>query len=539
MRLWSTLLGKLKQKDTQLLLAGFFIYSFVIVLVMWDYGNKFTVWNARFFWVGIPLGLVYYYIQYRFSLRLLHQKEYIIFFVRLVIAFLALAAIYSLTIYVLIPEKYLLHYFSGLLSNLPKNANKDTTEGLKTGISIGFVIGYAINKAFWDIAICTMVLYFYSKILTAAEPIVVEKSENERLDKIRLYSWHVFAWVLYHYLSDYNKILKQPMALVTESLMILVSIGFFYLSYFTSFKLLIRGRVLLSFIWICFLWFVLIYVKAFVFAWLVNEFHFPAFIYGEDVMPEIKKAIASIEKAKFNPFKNGGKGYMAYSFTVGQVLLQVASKEFFILLCSIFYGYALKLLETQKRLLASQILSLKAQINPHFLFNSLNFLYARALPLSEDLAKSTMLLSEIMRYGLKGTDEEDKVPLENEIKHLENFIEFNQLRFSNRLNVYFEKTGNVQFRRIMPLLLITFVENAFKYGELLDENYPVNITLRVEGGNLYFTVSNKKRIGPRELLTGVGLQNIKARLELVYPKKHAIRITDEEHFYKIELKIQL
>jgi sensor histidine kinase YesM len=539
MRLWSTLLGKLKQKDTQLLLAGFFIYSFVIVLVMWDYGNKFTVWNARFFWVGIPLGLVYYYIQYRFSLRLLHQKEYIIFFVRLVIAFLALAAIYSLTIYVLIPEKYLLHYFSGLLSNLPKNANKDTTEGLKTGISIGFVIGYAINKAFWDIAICTMVLYFYSKILTAAEPIVVEKSENERLDKIRLYSWHVFAWVLYHYLSDYNKILKQPMALVTESLMILVSIGFFYLSYFTSFKLLIRGRVLLSFIWICFLWFVLIYVKAFVFAWLVNEFHFPAFIYGEDVMPEIKNAIASIEKAKFNPFKNGGKGYMAYSFTAGQVLLKVASKEFFILLCSIFYGYALKLLETQKRLLASQILSLKAQINPHFLFNSLNFLYAQALPLSEDLAKSTMLLSEIMRYGLKGTDEEDKVPLENEIKHLENFMEFNQLRFSNRLNVYFEKTGNVQFRRIMPLLLITFVENAFKYGELLDENYPVNITLRVEGGNLYFTVSNKKRIGPRELSTGVGLQNIKARLELVYPKKHAIRITDEEHFYKIELKIQL
>jgi LytS/YehU family sensor histidine kinase len=257
------------------------------------------------------------------------------------------------------------------------------------------------------------------------------------------------------------------------------------------------------------------------------------------VMPDIKKTIALLEKSQYKSFKIAGKGYMNYSFTAGQVLRLIASKEFFLLLCSIFYGYAVKLLETQKRLLASQILTLKAQINPHFLFNSLNFLYAQALPLSEDLAKSTMLLSEIMRYGLKDTDDEDKVPLEHEIKHLENFIEFNQLRFSNRLNVYFDKVGNVQFRRIMPLLLITFVENAFKYGELMDINYPVSISLRVENENLYFTVANKKRIGPRELSTGVGLQNIKARLDLVYPKKHAMRITDEEHFYKVELKIQL
>jgi LytS/YehU family sensor histidine kinase len=192
----------------------------------------------------------------------------------------------------------------------------------------------------------------------------------------------------------------------------------------------------------------------------------------------------------------------------------------------------------ENELVTAKLQTLKYQINPHFLFNSLNFLYAQAIPLSDNLSRATMLLSEIMRYGLQQNDE-TKVALENEIKHLENFVEFNRLRFSNRLQIDFTIDGSTAFRRIMPLLLITFVENSFKYGELHDANNPLKIHLKIDSRILYFEVRNKKRNGPKENSTGIGLGNIKNRLDLAYPNNHSLEIIDEEQSFTTKLKIEL
>ncbi|MDP5120088.1 MAG: histidine kinase, partial [Spirosomaceae bacterium] len=253
------------------------------------------------------------------------------------------------------------------------------------------------------------------------------------------------------------------------------------------------------------------------------------------------------------------KSSMKTGYLVGFSFAKILAKEMYIILVSFIYGYArnvmqykdrLATIESQRQqelidqqrieneLVTAKLQTLKYQINPHFLFNSLNFLYAQSIPLSENLSRATMLLSEIMRYGLQQNDEA-KVSLENEIKHLENFVEFNRLRFSNRLQISFEIEGSTSFRRIMPLLLITFVENAFKYGELHDASNPLKIYQKIDSKTLYFKVKNKKRNGPKENSTGIGLSNIKNRLDLAYPENHTLEIIDEEQFFTTKLEIQL
>jgi LytS/YehU family sensor histidine kinase len=143
-----------------------------------------------------------------------------------------------------------------------------------------------------------------------------------------------------------------------------------------------------------------------------------------------------------------------------------------------------------------------------------------------------------MRYGLQ-QNYESKVALENEIKHLENFVEFNRLRFSNRLQIDYTVEGNTAFHRIMPLLLITFVENVFKYGELHDAGNPLKIHLKIDNKSLYFEVKNKKQNGPKENSNGIGLTNIKNRLGLAYPENRSLEIIDKEQFFTTKLEVKL
>lgn len=181
---------------------------------------------------------------------------------------------------------------------------------------------------------------------------------------------------------------------------------------------------------------------------------------------------------------------------------------------------------------------LKAQINPHFLHNTLNFLYAKALPLSAELSEGILTLSDIMRYALsEGNARDGRAPLKDEIEHVQNVIKIQQLRFDNRLNVNFNVSGNVEGRFIIPFVLITLVENAFKHGDLKDLEHPIDIRVEVKELRLYFYCRNKKKTGPKELSTGVGLDNIKKRLELAYGNNHKFTVHDEDGFYITELEI--
>ncbi|RYE29078.1 MAG: hypothetical protein EOP48_32905, partial [Sphingobacteriales bacterium] len=181
---------------------------------------------------------------------------------------------------------------------------------------------------------------------------------------------------------------------------------------------------------------------------------------------------------------------------------------------------------------------LKAQINPHFLHNTLNFLYARSLPYSKELSEGILTLSEIMRYALNEKNQRDGLaPLKDEIEHVRNVIKINQLRFSNALNVKFEVEGVINGARIIPFVLITLVENAFKHGDLKDQQFPIEARLVVKDGSLYFYCRNKKKSGPKELSTGIGIDNIMKRLELAYGKDFSFKAREEEQNYTTELII--
>lgn len=182
---------------------------------------------------------------------------------------------------------------------------------------------------------------------------------------------------------------------------------------------------------------------------------------------------------------------------------------------------------------------LKSQINPHFLHNTLNFLYAKSLPYSAELSEGILTLSEIMRYALnEAAGNDDKAALKDEIEHVRNVIKINQLRFNNNLFVNFEVNGIVRGVEIIPFLLITVVENAFKHGDLQHKEYPIIIRLSVEHNRLYFYCRNKKKRGPKEISTGLGLDNIRNRLDYAYGKNYKLDIKDEDKFYTTELTIQ-
>jgi two-component system, LytTR family, sensor kinase len=193
----------------------------------------------------------------------------------------------------------------------------------------------------------------------------------------------------------------------------------------------------------------------------------------------------------------------------------------------------------EKEIVDARLLSLKNQINPHFLYNTLSFLYTKSLPYSSELSGAIARLSEMMRYSLAELDQDGKVSLEKEVRHLTNFIEIHQLRFDNKLKVNFDVQGDFSECRIMPLLLITFVENAFKHGKLNDSNHPAMIRLCVAGKDILFRVQNKKAIGLKEKSNGIGLENVRNRLGLAYPRQHELVIENNHDEYIVNLKLSL
>jgi two-component system, LytTR family, sensor kinase len=186
--------------------------------------------------------------------------------------------------------------------------------------------------------------------------------------------------------------------------------------------------------------------------------------------------------------------------------------------------------------------ALHSQINPHFLYNTLNYFYSRSLAISPELADSILLLSDIMRYSLElKENKHGMVLLHNEIEHIRNIIRINQYRFSNKLQVQYLLAGNPDKVCIAPLVLITFVENAFKHAELLDTHHPLLIKLDISENTrqIYFVVSNKKKKGPKEHGTGIGIDNARRRLSFIYSKDYELVIKDEPDFYHASLTLPL
>lgn len=189
--------------------------------------------------------------------------------------------------------------------------------------------------------------------------------------------------------------------------------------------------------------------------------------------------------------------------------------------------------------LKAELSFLKAQINPHFLFNTLNNIYALASAQSDQTAAAVMKLSSIMRYVLTEA-KNDLVPLEKEILFTSHYIELQKMRLTDKTKIEFTINGDPLGREIAPLLLLPFVENAFKYGVSTRECSPISILLDIKEGSLYFSISNHKHFNTTLRMadnTGIGINNTRRRLDLLYPGKYELIINDKTNEFSVHLNI--
>lgn len=199
-------------------------------------------------------------------------------------------------------------------------------------------------------------------------------------------------------------------------------------------------------------------------------------------------------------------------------------------------------IDLQRQSLQSELNFLKSQINPHFLFNTLNSLYALTLKKSDKAPEIVLRLSEMMRYMLYDSNE-TKVPLSKEIQYIKNYLELERLRHGKSIDINFNVEGNLNGQNIAPLLFIPFLENSFKHGmdQTIDEGF-VNIKIRIEGDKLNLQVGNSKSKLTRPKRSnsgGIGLVNVKRRLELLYPKKHELELKEKENQFNVSLELDL
>jgi len=194
--------------------------------------------------------------------------------------------------------------------------------------------------------------------------------------------------------------------------------------------------------------------------------------------------------------------------------------------------------ETENEKLNTELSFLKSQVNPHFFFNTLNNIYSLAVVRSEKTAPAVMKLSAIMRYILTET-ERDLVPLQNEVDFIHNFIDLQKVRLTDKVILNFSTEGDIETLLIAPLLFIPFVENSFKYGVSTKESSNINIEIKTEGNKILFSAVNYIVPSENNLMenTGIGINNVKRRLELMYPGKHTLTTTEKDNYYSVHLEI--
>jgi two-component system LytT family sensor kinase len=347
--------------------------------------------------------------------------------------------------------------------------------------------------------------------------------------KTKLYGSHILVWILF---------------IMYESLITIVLAGKFWtpLDYFNSYFVNI----------------ILFYVNAHIVLPYSHKkplYVTIAFILLELVCSTVLKYSLSEAMLYFristdNPFKNM---YTGLSYTIWRFIYFMGlSTGYWFALNTIIERNKVSELEKnkllnqlrneqlEKKLADSEIAYLKAQINPHFLFNTLNFLYNSSLKISAELSEPILLLSDIMRYALTETPKTGKVNLEDEIDQINTFIDLNQFRFDHNLQLSFNVSGNTSGIMILPLILLTPVENIFKYGDLKNTSHPATIDLVINENHLHLTSTNRKLKSRRHIPShGVGLKNLKLRLDAYYSDAHHIHVSENEDNFIFDLQITL
>lgn len=282
----------------------------------------------------------------------------------------------------------------------------------------------------------------------------------------------------------------------------------FYFNYF----FLIPKYLLVKKYWLYFLFLLLAIATVFLLSSAI-------FFFSDFINPETNQAVEKIIPV----------------IIVNAILLWLLS-----IVSSILWAIHNRLKQTESEKLTAQIASLKSQINPHFLFNTLNNIYATAIDTSPKAADMVDKLSEMMRYTMKDT-QQDFVLLEDEINYIDNFIELQRIRLDRSVKLEFDSLENIPDLQIAPMLLIPFIENAFKHGVNSEQKSHIKIEIKMNNTEFQLKVINNKVDVQKDISegSGLGIENTKHRLNLIYPSKHLLVINDTEKEFSVSLHINL
>jgi len=222
--------------------------------------------------------------------------------------------------------------------------------------------------------------------------------------------------------------------------------------------------------------------------------------------------------------------FSVYSVTISAIAIK---------LLKAWYASQQEKSELQNQSLISELALLRSQINPHFLFNTLNNIDTLIPQNPERASNSIIKLSEIMRYMLYDSNA-DLVPLEKELDYIQSFISLQQLRLKNSGHTQFKVKGDQVGKMIPPMLFVPFVENAYKHGSKQKSKPGILINVEIKENTITFEVINsfvKDAVVSKDKTGGIGLQNIKRRLELLYKDKHELNIKNDDEKYHVVLKL--
>ncbi|MGK4566514.1 sensor histidine kinase [Flavobacterium sp. 3HN19-14] len=207
------------------------------------------------------------------------------------------------------------------------------------------------------------------------------------------------------------------------------------------------------------------------------------------------------------------------------------------IITSLFLASTRRLQKAETEKTEAELSFLKAQINPHFLFNTLNSIYSLAIAKDDRAADSIIQLSELMRYILDNANN-DSIGLDREINYINNYILLQRSRLGDTAKIDYAVEGNIYGKRITPLILISFIENAFKHGVNPEENSEIDIQIIIEENKLVLFVHNNK-VHTVQSVSGIGMKNTLERLEHLYEEHHKIEIIQNEAMYSIKLTMEL
>jgi LytS/YehU family sensor histidine kinase len=205
---------------------------------------------------------------------------------------------------------------------------------------------------------------------------------------------------------------------------------------------------------------------------------------------------------------------------------------------SLVLGNKIKQVEQEK--LSAELSSLKAQINPHFLFNVLNSIYATAIEHSPEAADMIEKLSGMMRYSMRET-QKDFILLEEELNHIQNYIDLQKIRLSEKIKLEYKVEGDAKNLEIAPMLITPFIENAFKHGVNSEQDSDIKINIHIKEEELFLNITNNKVNTQTNTIekSGLGIDNTKHRLLLTYPDKHLLKVKDTDKTFSVSLHIDL